>query len=108
MTMFLYEISPIDHWGDHSALKYPKEFFVWLMECAYRIARSDGFWEGDIHELQTFSVPDPENQSFATGVVWKQRNNGTCFVCSPVPLPYLEESGRRLIPEALPNGGTDV
>jgi len=28
------------------------------------------------------------------GLAWKQDNNGTTFICSPVPLPWLGEPER--------------
>lgn len=54
---------------------------------------ADGIgWEGDIRggdEVSVFFLPD-ENE-FAYAFVWKQDNNGTTFVVSPRPLPWLRE-----------------
>lgn len=47
-------------------------------------------WEGDCTERRTFVLPFPAEGSMRLGLIYKQRNNGTCFVASPVPLPYLE------------------
>lgn len=51
---------------------------------------SEYLWEEDFrHEPCVFRVPD--ELEFVYGFVWKQDNNGTCFVVSPVALPHLEK-----------------
>lgn len=48
-------------------------------------------WEGDIRnkEIYVFAVPDEMETSI--GLVWKQDNNGTTFIISPVELPHLQK-----------------
>lgn len=48
-------------------------------------------WEGDIRnkEIYVFAVPDEMETSI--GLVWKQDNNGTTFIISPVELPHLKK-----------------
>lgn len=57
------------------------------------IVNSESSWEGDVrgNEIYIFSLPDPDNCDVLRGVIWKQDNNGTTFICSPVKLPWLEE-----------------
>ncbi len=48
------------------------------------------WWEGDLKEsIQVFSIPGDGETDI--GFIWKQNNNGTTFVVSPIPLPYLNE-----------------
>ncbi len=49
-------------------------------------------WEGDYRDRpRVFWLPD-END-FSCGFVWKQDNNGTTYVVSPHPLPWLDALG---------------
>lgn len=54
-------------------------------------------WEGDIRGKQMFifAIPDPYSASTELGLIWKQDNNGTTFVCSRIEIPHL--SGWRLV-----------
>jgi hypothetical protein len=36
-------------------------------------------------------VPVADRHSFEFGLAWKQDNNGTTFVLSPIELPHLKE-----------------
>lgn len=47
-------------------------------------------WEGDHQDDSSpafFALPG--NGDIFIGVIYKQGNNGACFVASPVPLPHL-------------------
>lgn len=57
-------------------------------EAAKRMAR-DLHWEGDFRE-GPFVMPVLVELEVGHAFVWKQDNNGSTFVLSPVPLPYLE------------------
>lgn len=48
-------------------------------------------WEGDIVEngLLVFALPCDSCET-KVGFIWKQENNGSTFVASPFPLPWLE------------------
>lgn len=47
------------------------------------------WWEGDLREpIKVFAVPGDGKTD--VGFIWKQDNNGTTFVLSPVPLQHLE------------------
>ncbi|MCA7086064.1 hypothetical protein K7G19_20960 [Cupriavidus sp. DB3] len=49
-------------------------------------------WEGDFRQGPVvFWIP--EQDGFYPGFVWKQDNNGSTFVVSPVRLPHLEKIG---------------
>ena len=76
---------------------------VLIQECcgglvALRRRAEDAFktlgWEGDHRSVKDtpayFFVPDPASFGMCPGYVVKQDNNGSTFVASPVPLPYLE------------------
>jgi hypothetical protein len=41
----------------------------------------------------------PYDTEFAYGFVWKQDNNGTTFVASPVPMPWLLRIGIAMKPK---------
>lgn len=49
-------------------------------------------WEGD---FKTYAAPRvfflPGEGEFEYGFVWKQENNGTTFVVTPHPLPWLDK-----------------
>jgi len=56
------------------------------------VLASKAGWEGDFSEdPKIFWLPDPESGDWAYGFAWKQANNGTCFVASPIELSYLKE-----------------
>jgi hypothetical protein len=58
-------------------------------EYAKRIA-SKNFWEGDFREdPRVFWLPG--ECGFEYAFVWKQDNNGTTFIVSPIPLTWLEQ-----------------
>lgn len=57
-------------------------------ERAKHLARDLG-WEGDFRD-GPFVMPVLIETEVDYAFVWKQNNNGSTFVLSPVPLPYLE------------------
>lgn len=60
-------------------------------ENALRAARHEG-WEGDFRGAATPRVLwIPGAIKFDYAFVWKQDNNGTTFVVSPVEMPWLDE-----------------
>ncbi len=69
-----------------------------LFEMAKEASRTLG-WEGDVREGPYFFTVPVEGGS-AFGVVWKQDNNGTSFIGSPVPLDYLRDQ-RALVHDCL-------
>jgi hypothetical protein len=112
MSKFIYGMPPIDHFaGAISAdeyverlIKEPPEaygsiktpviaFIEMAMQCARAVCTAEGsFWEGDIrhNNLYVFSVP-VDSPEMAIGLIWKQENNGSTYVCSPIEMPALEE-----------------
>ena len=47
-------------------------------------------WEGDNQDgPRYFVVPTPEDYCLRIGVIYKQSNNGICFIASPVEMPHL-------------------
>ena len=64
--------------------------FLENFDSARKLARVRG-WEGDYragNEPRVFWLP--AESEFLYGFVWKQDNNGTIFVVSPRPLPWLD------------------
>jgi hypothetical protein len=83
-TWFVYVTEPIDFgWEKLSPFKIED-----LPEVVKKAARQLG-WEGDGRCVQ-FVIP--HGGSFEICLAWKQGNNGTSFVASPVALPHLEDS----------------
>jgi len=79
-------INAVDDYGSAAT-----EFKVFLakFEKAKELAKQVG-WEGDFrHDPAVFTLP--MELSFAYGFVWKQDNNGNCFVVSPYPMPWLKD-----------------
>lgn len=108
--MFAYHIGPIDNgWGnlesvqaavtrlknDITKLRFgppgPKgidpDEFMESVELAESAAARVG-WEGDYKQgPKVFWVPIDD--AFTWGFVFKQGNNGSTFVISPIPMPHL-------------------
>ena len=109
--MFIYETDPLDYFDgmvplDEAIQKRANddttppgwgiginEIIHFIMFCAYKVAKKKTFWEGDIrgNNIYLFSLPDPDSVSSRLGLIWKQDNNGTTFICSPVEIPWLKE-----------------
>lgn len=112
MTWHTYEVPPIDFgWNNlrtvretvnSLAARMQSEFlendidpsevqhFLANWESAKAEASAAG-WEGDLrHEPVVFWIPD--DTEFSYGFILKQDNNGTTYVVSPVPLPWLESA----------------
>lgn len=102
--MIVYKIEPIDHWiGWHK----PSDIFrallaewdcEWLRPAdwerswnkAQKLALRLG-WDEDIRTGPFVTViPDQEGSMPPFLIGWKQDNNGTTFVASPLRLPWLE------------------
>ena len=108
--MFIYAIGPIDSWYGWKPLTEVLETArscdsgSWLdhaelldfWNSAQKLARARG-WEGDIRggfgdlDGGPWFAPLPINDSGNTAFVlsWKQDNDGTTFVASSIPLPWL-------------------
>lgn len=63
--------------------------FLVLWESAQGAAREAGWEEDFMNEPVVFCLPDGEGNEFTPGFVFKQSNNGTTWVVSPVKLPHL-------------------
>jgi hypothetical protein len=105
-TMFIYQTGPIDFFApmmriDEAAKAMRDEegvddgrstfnLFRFAMDCAAMVYHADGsYWERDVRgdNLYVFAIPCEGSPQL--GLVWKQDNNGTTFICSPVVLPWL-------------------
>lgn len=111
--MYAYHIAPIDYAWDQlksvattagemaaaeaevavagvSRSEYPEVAeFLRDWEEAKSLAYSEG-WEGDFRQGPVvFWVPTSD--SFKYGFAFKQPNNGSTFIISPVPMPWLEQ-----------------
>lgn len=69
--------------------------FILLSEIYANIAEAmngTAGWEGDVRgdDLYVFALPG-HSGSTLIGYVWKQDNNGSTFVASPVRLQWLDE-----------------
>lgn len=59
------------------------------LEAAKGFAKHAG-WEGDfVRGPRVFWLPDPDSMTFRYAFAWKQQNNGSTFVVSPLPLAWL-------------------
>ena len=105
--MIVYQVMPIDFWA---GWRKPSELFgvsdhnhddgqfhdpaEWpnLWKQAQKLATEAG-WEGDIREGPYVTVvPDGESGGLSPVIIaWKQDNNGTTFVASPFPLPWVSK-----------------
>lgn len=108
--MFVYCVLPIDFWsgwqkpsdvfklndGLHDEARHDAAEWRPMWEKAKTLA-SDVGWEGDIRagEGPFVSVlPSGDGGAMPPVVIaWKQDNNGTTFVASPIRLPWLEDGG---------------
>lgn len=115
MTHFIYRIGPIDAGWDYlptveevakkvaieniadATSKDPLHYesyenfdkFMDAFRSAKSIAKCTG-WEGDYRLYEgprVFFLPS--ESTFEYGFVWKQDNNGSTFVISPIELPHL-------------------
>jgi hypothetical protein len=67
-----------------------RDSYISVSNGAYALARLV-HWEGDIREGPFVSMlPFPGNNWSAPIIAWKQDNNGTTFIASPVSLPWVE------------------
>lgn len=97
---WVYGISPVDHgWEEMTPASIedvPSE--------AREAARQLG-WEGDVRGADCVRFWVPDEVDFIDGFIWKQDNNGSCFVVSPVQLPHVEGlelwSGEAAVPGVL-------
>lgn len=73
--------------GDETA---PRMEDFWAnFERAKELAKEAG-WEGDYrHEPHVFGIPNEYTLQY--GFVWKQHNNGSTFVVSPIELTWLTD-----------------
>jgi len=103
---YVYSASPIDWWQgwidlskhelsdfatndeDDFGINFATEATDFLDHAKRRAA--DQGWEGDIIQGPFLSaMPDPDNNCSRFVVAWKQYNNGTTWIASELPLPYL-------------------
>ena len=99
-----YHIAPIDFgWGlllrveefaarvkGHEEAAYTSSQLRLDLDKAKELARAVG-WEGDFrkgYEPRVLMLPDEVEMKYA--FVWKQENNGSTFVVSPIELPWLD------------------
>lgn len=113
-AMVVYSVGPIDYWlGWQSEADYLNSIANWgdcfdhadeyvdLKAEAFRLARLV-WWEGDIREGPFVSaLPFPDYNISKLVIAWKQDNNGTTFIASPVRMPWLD--GETWV-EQKPNG----
>lgn len=104
--MYIYQLAPVDdffgavpveEWLDTLSSNHRgvslRDAASQLMNAAFRVATAVGSeWEGDCHVVHVFGLPPADTYcDLQLGLIWKQGNNGTTFVVSPYPLPWLGE-----------------
>jgi hypothetical protein len=105
-TLYCYHISPIDHWPCTRTAKQRLQDVhedgvpYWVAQEGAKLgallaAATEAFrtigWEGDYREPPVFfAVPSCEVEMHL-GVAVKQDNNGSTFIASPFPMPWLEQ-----------------
>ena len=68
------------------------EEIVELLRQALSLAKDIG-WEGDFRAPPHICfVPYPDEACFKKIFVWKQDNNGSTFIASEIPLPWLNDA----------------
>lgn len=102
---FYYQFGPIDYFEAFMPLKeFVRNCFlnaaeieadpgitIWLLNLGAAMHRLP-WWEGDMKEIYVFPAALRTDFNGAdVAVVWKQKNNGTCFCVSPVEIPSLRE-----------------
>lgn len=106
-NVYVYGLPPIDFWAgamtrdqllsalgteEHLGLRFLSETLREAadLNSATLAAAEQMGWEGDIREGPFwFAVPCEQGMEF--GIVFKQDNNGTTYVGSPVPLAHLDD-----------------
>ncbi len=77
-----------DHYIEGTSL----DVFLNAWEAA-KMAASDHGWEGDFRAGSVVMwIPEKDRGGFRPGFVFKQDNNGSTFVVSPVELPHLKRT----------------
>lgn len=95
---WVYSVNPIDNWtgwASFSSYDLPYQFIQALKEAA---ALAD--WEGDVRAKpgwRVAPVPCPDECDSVAIFAFKQDNNGTTFVFSPVKMPHLGEPKARVL-----------
>ena len=59
-----------------------------LRDEAFELARAKG-WEGDIRQGPFIAGIPTGDHTTGIMIAWKQHNNGTTFIASPLKLPWL-------------------
>lgn len=116
MAWNVYDVSPIDYgWAwmptvEDVAAQYAKhdaelligddkdegrlhDNFISELQGAMDAARKEG-WEGDYRgdsRPRVLFLPANEGGTFIHAFAWKQDNNGSTFVISPVPMVWLQD-----------------
>ena len=109
--LHVYAIAPIDFWNhwtsmlvflaspyrDNGPCSDPCEVlnrFQRATQLALRLG-----WEGDFSNGPFISaIPAVHGEGYSEFLIaWKQNNNGTTFIASPFPLPWLAGNGAHLV-----------
>ena len=109
-TNWLYEIGPIDYWTGWTPLEQVKvnnysdkeyEDLESDAEFAKVLIEKYTSWEGD-GRWYVSGMPTSEYSNSLLMFAVKQSNNGSTFICTPFPLPWLDtlERMKVVIPDA--------
>lgn len=120
-AVFVYCLPPIDFWpawldpkavvADFATYDAPdridREAYEDFMIEAQRLARALN-WEGDFSTGPLVAaVPCLDGGWFTFMIGWKQANNGTTYIASPVPLPHLDAACWTKATGQIVRGGRD-
>jgi hypothetical protein len=122
MTLYLYQVAPIDFWfgwiplrdvliealeQDEGEYDGPPDFGVLYdrLRRAKTLARQYLGWEGDMRSGPYFAPIPFETGFYEYLIAWKQDNNGTTYVASPVQLPWLETPDAEWIDDTASSAG---
>lgn len=104
MAMYVYHLSPIDFWhpwktesayledikqDGYNASHWEKAYTAFKAK-AMELGKAAG-WEGDIRQGPFIGGLPMDVDDSRYCLAWKQDNNGTTFIASPVKLPWLGE-----------------
>lgn len=101
LTVDAYVKQYVDAGYPNSDVKEVRQYFTTLMARIEKVATESLLWEGDFREVpHIFHLPT--EIEFSVGIVFKQDNNGSTFLFSPVELPWIKEEAFKSVQFLIP------
>jgi len=98
---YVYELGPVDYFDgamtvDQAIKSSNEDVGQEILRSFLQAARAvidESSWEGTITDGPYVIALPPVDGDFSLlwGFIWKQNNNGTTFIASPLPLWWLDE-----------------